>query len=167
MIRSVKHSDASKLVDIYNYYVANSIATFETETISPERMISRIKGIEKNSLPWLVIEDQSESILGYAYASKWKERDAYRHSVEITVYLDHNLSAQGLGSQLYTALFYQLNSLAIHAAIAGVSLPNEASVALHEKFGMKKVAHFSEVGKKFGNWIDVGYWQVVLNIDSV
>jgi L-amino acid N-acyltransferase YncA len=163
MIRSVKYTDASRLVDIYNYYIANSTATFETDPISSDQLLSRIKGIEKNSLPWLVAEDESGNILGYAYASKWKERSAYKHSVEITVYLDHNLPAQGLGSQLYTALFRNLKTLAIHAAIGGISLPNEASIALHEKFGMKKVAHFSEVGKKFGNCIDVGYWQVLLN----
>jgi phosphinothricin acetyltransferase len=163
MIRSVKHSDASRLVDIYNYYIANSTATFETEPVSSEQMISRIKNIEENLLPWLVTEDKNGNILGYAYASKWKERNAYKHSVEITVYLDHNIPAQGLGTQLYTALFGNLKNLDIHAAMAGISLPNEASIALHEKFAMHKVAHFQEVGKKFGKWIDVGYWQVVLN----
>jgi phosphinothricin acetyltransferase len=162
MIRSVKYSDAARLAEIYNHYIANSTATFETEALTSQQMENRIKGIHKNLLPWLVTENSNGTILGYAYASKWKERNAYKHSVEITVYLDHNVPSQGLGSQLFTALFNDLKVLGMHAAIGGISLPNTASVALHEKFGMKKVAHFSEVGNKFGEWVDVGYWQVVL-----
>lgn len=163
MIRSVRHNDASKIVAIYNYYIVNSTATFETEPLSSEQMLCRIKGIEENSLPWLVAEDANGNILGYAYASKWKERSAYKHSVEITVYLDHNQSAKGIGTKLYKVLFSHLKSLSIHGVIAGIAQPNEASVVLHEKFGMKKVAYFPEVGNKFGKWVDVGYWQVGLN----
>lgn len=162
MIRPVTHSDAARLAEIYNHYIANSTATFETDAVTSLQMENRIKGIQKNLLPWLVTENANGIILGYAYASKWKERNAYKHSVEITVYLDHNVPSQGLGSQLYTALFNELKALGVHAAIGGISLPNTASIALHEKFGMKKVAHFSEVGNKFGEWVDVGYWQVVL-----
>lgn len=163
MIRSVKNTDASRLAGIYNYYVENSIATFETEPISSDEMENRLASILKHSLPWLVAEDLNGDVIGYAYASQWKERSAYRHSVEITVYLEHNLIAQSLGSKLYTALFTELDKQSVHTAIGGISLPNEASVALHEKFGMQKVAHFPEVGKKFGKWIDVGYWQILLN----
>jgi phosphinothricin acetyltransferase len=162
MIRPVKHSDAARLAEIYNYYIANSTATFETEAVTSQQMENRLKDTQKNLLPWLVTENQNGTIFGYAYASKWKERNAYKHSVEITVYLEHNVPSQGLGSQLYTALFNDLKTLGVHAAMGGISLPNAASVALHEKFGMKKVAHFSEVGNKFGKWVDVGYWQIVL-----
>ena len=151
MIRTVEYSDASRLAEIYNHYVANSTATFEIDPISSDEMKNRIKDIERHSLPWLVCEDDSTNTIGYAYASKWKERAAYRQSVEITVYLDHNLTAQGLGSKLYTALFADLKNLSIHAAIGGISLPNEASVALHEKFGMNKAAHFPEIGLKWSS----------------
>ncbi|WP_339722629.1 N-acetyltransferase family protein [uncultured Paraglaciecola sp.] len=163
MIRAVKYTDASQLADIYNYYVMFGTATFETEAVSADEMANRIQKIEGNSLPWIVAEDQRGSIIGYAYASKWKERHAYRHSVEITVYLDKNHRSQGLGSKLYAALFAHLKSISVHVAIAGIALPNETSIALHEKFAMKKVAHFAEVGNKFGKWVDVGYWQLVLN----
>ena len=162
MIRPVTHSDAARLAEIYNHYIANSTATFETDAVTSLQMENRITGIQKNLLPWLVTENANGIIHGYAYASKWKERNAYKYSVEITVYLDHNVTSQGLGSQLYTTLFNELKALGVHAAIGGISLPNTASIALHEKFGMKKVAHFSEVGNKFGEWVDVGYWQVVL-----
>jgi phosphinothricin acetyltransferase len=162
MIRPVKHSDAAQLAEIYNYYIANSTATFETETVVRIQMEDRIMRIQNDLLPWFVAENPKGIILGYAYASMWKERKAYKHSVEITVYLDHNVYSQGIGSQLYTALFNHLKTLGVHAVMGGISLPNKASVALHEKFGMTKVAHFSEVGYKFGEWVDVGYWQAIL-----
>jgi phosphinothricin acetyltransferase len=98
MIRLAKYTNASRLADIYNYYVTNTTATFEIEPISSDDMRNRIKNIESHSLPWLVCENKSGEIHGYAYASQWKERTAYRHSVEIAVYLEHNLTAQGLGS---------------------------------------------------------------------
>ena len=98
-------------------------------------------------------------ITGYAYATKWKARSAYRFAVETTVYLADGLARQGLGSRLYEELFGLLKERQIHAAIGGIALPNDASVALHEKFGMRKVAHFEQVGFKFGKWVDVGYWE--------
>ena len=91
-----------------------------------------------------------------------KGRCAYRYSAEVTVYLDAAVVGQGLGTQLYTALFDSLRRSGCHVAIGGIALPNAASVALHEKFAMQKVAHFGEVGFKFGRWVDVGYWQLTL-----
>jgi len=96
------------------------------------------------------------------YASKWHGRSAYRFSTEITVYLAPAHVGRGIGSQLYARLFPILRDRGIHAVIGGIALPNEASVALHEKFGLEKVAHFKEVGYKFDRWIDVGSWQGIL-----
>jgi L-amino acid N-acyltransferase YncA len=160
VIRSAHPSDAEAIVGIYNYYVANTTITFEEQPVSAEEMRRRIDVIQAAGLPWLVLEE-AEQVLGYAYASKWKERSAYRHSVEISVYLKHGIQARGLGSRLYEALFSALAERGIHAAIGGIALPNEASVRLHEKFGMKQVARFEQVGYKFGQWLDVGYWQKV------
>ncbi|HEV7431928.1 MAG TPA: GNAT family N-acetyltransferase, partial [Steroidobacteraceae bacterium] len=95
------------------------------------------------------------------YASRWKGRCAYRYSVESTVYLEPLAVGQGLGTALYSALFARLQELGCHVVIGGIALPNAASVALHEKFGMRQVAHFAQVGNKFGRWVDVGYWQWV------
>ncbi len=103
-----------------------------------------------------------EHIVGYAYATPWKPRSAYRFSVEASVYVDFAHMGWGTGSLLYGQLLSVLQEKQIHMVIAGISLPNEASVALHEKFGFRKVAHFPEVGFKFGSWIDVGYWQRAL-----
>ena len=112
-----------------------------------------------------LVAEQDGVIAGYAYATPWKARHAYRHSVEITVYLRQNSLARGLGTALYSALFDALQKRPIHAVVACIALPNAHSVALHEKFGMRKVAHFAEVGYKLGAWRDVGYWQVNLDKD--
>lgn len=162
MIRSVFKEDAISIAEIYNHYISETIITFETEVVSPENMFDRISKIQSDELPWLVAEDDSGKVIGYAYASKWRERFAYRFSAEVTVYLSPNYSGKGIGTQLYEALFSELKLRSIHSVIGGIALPNQASVALHEKFGLEKVAHFKEVGYKFNQWLDVGYWQGAL-----
>lgn len=159
MIRSVLDKDAAYIGKIYNYYISETVATFETEIISPDIISDRIAKVQNDNLPWLVAEDDSGQVIGYAYASKWRERFAYRFSVEITVYLSPNASGAGIGTKLYEALFVELKHRSIHSVIGGISLPNPSSIALHEKFGLEKVAHFKAVGFKFDQWLDVGYWQ--------
>ncbi|WP_444897160.1 arsinothricin resistance N-acetyltransferase ArsN1 family B [Microbulbifer sp. SSSA005] len=161
MIRAVKASDSAGIAKIYNYYVENTCITFEVEPVSAEIIADRVEECSKNNLPWLVAENEGR-LIGYCYSSKWKGRCAYQYSVEATVYLDTNYSSKGWGSKLYNELFKQLSELNVHAVICGIALPNAGSVALHEKFGMEKVAHFKEVGRKFNRWIDVGYWQCLL-----
>ncbi len=160
MIRKATGRDAAAICDIYNYYVENTVITFEEELVSPEDMQNRIETIGK-TLPWIAWEEDGV-IQGYAYASPWNVRSAYRHSVESTVYLDPKSIGKGLGRALYEALISQLKDLAIHSIIGGIALPNEASVALHEKLGYQKAAHYKEVGWKMNRWIDVGYWQLIV-----
>lgn len=162
MIRLVEKKDASAICDIYNVYIANSVVTFEEELINESEVHKRIEKIDSEKLPWLVAEDDKGNILGYAYASKWHDRYSYRFSVEITAYLANHHMSKGLGTQLYNVLFEQLKRKNIHSVIGCITLPNEASVRLHEKFSMTKVAHFKEVGLKFERWLDVGYWQGIL-----
>lgn len=164
MIRSANTQDANDIANIYNHYIANTAVTFEEEIVSADDMSRRIQEINSLALPWLVAENNGE-IQGYAYASKWKGRYAYRYSVEVTVYLSPLATSKGWGSQLYAQLFKQLRQLSVHAVIGGIALPNEPSIALHEKFGMEKVAHFKQVGFKFKQWVDVGYWQINLGQD--
>lgn len=159
MIRSALDKDAASIAEIYNFYIVESAATFETEIISPDVISERITKVQNDNLPWLVAESDAGEVIGYAYASKWRERFAYRFSVEITVYLSPKVGGMGIGTKLYEALFKALKHRSIHSVIGGISLPNPSSIALHEKFGLKKVAHFKEVGLKFGKWLDVGYWQ--------
>jgi phosphinothricin acetyltransferase len=121
-------------------------------------MAARLAAVEAAGLPWLVGE-QEGAVVGYACATPWKGRSAYRFTVEVSVYLDPSCTGRGWGTRLYERLFERLARRGIHAAIGGIALPNDASVALHEKLGMAKVAHFRETGFKLGRWIDVGYWQ--------
>lgn len=162
MLRPATTADAAVLAGIYNHYVANTIITFEEKPVSAPDMARRITETLAAGLPWLVWAEPDGRILGYAFASKWKSRCSYRYSAEATVYLDKSATGRGLGSKLYAAIIAELRELKMHAVIGGVSLPNAASVALHEKLGFRKVAHFKETGFKFGQWIDVGYWELML-----
>lgn len=160
MIRDAERSDAEAIARIYNHYIEKTVITFEEVSISVEDMCSRIVETTQ-SLAWYVFEIEGR-VVGYAYASKWKGRCAYRYSVESTVYLDPDVVGKGVGSKLYSRLLDALKEKSYHAVIAGIAIPNEGSVALHEKFGFIKVAHFKETGWKFDRWIDVGYWQLLL-----
>lgn len=164
MIRNARSEDAPLIADIYRPYVETTAISFEEVPVIASDMAGRMEAVQALALPWLVAE-QDGVIAGYAYATPWKARHAYRHSVEITVYLRQNALARGLGTALYSALFDALQKRPIHAVVACIALPNAHSVALHEKFGMRKVAHFAEVGYKLGAWRDVGYWQVNLDKD--
>lgn len=161
-IRAAELSDAAEVADIYNHYVGQSIVTFEDEPVSDAEMARRIEEVLSESLPWLVAEEAGR-IVGYASSRKWKSRSGYRFSAETTVYVEPGYARRGIGSKLYARLFPILQARGIHAVIGGIALPNDASVALHEKFGMRKVAHFPQVGFKFDRWIDVGYWQRTLS----
>lgn len=160
MIRDCVAEDAVRIAEIYNYYVQNTVISFEEEPITAEMMLERMTKITQ-SLPWLVYEDEGV-VIGYGYASPWKERAAYRHSVECSVYLDREKVRRGIGTELYHALVDRLKALSVHCIIGGVALPNDASVGLLEKFGFEKVAHFKEVGMKLGKWVDVAYWQQII-----
>ncbi len=160
-IRDATAVDAGAIAAIYNGYVAGSIATFEVDPVADGAMQARIADVRARGLPWLLAEDGAGA-LGYAYAGPWRARAAYRHSVEASIYLAPQACGRGIGRMLYARLIDALRGLDVHAVIGGVSLPNPASVALHERLGFAQVAHFREVGFKFGRWIDVGYWQRAL-----
>lgn len=159
MIRLATALDAKSICEIYNYYIKNSVVTFEEEEISVKEMEKRISMVQEK-YPWYVFLSD-DTVIGYAYASEWKSRSAYRFSVETTVYLHPDFGGKGLGTLLYEKLISKLRSMNIHVAIGGITLPNDSSVALHEKFGFEKIAQFKEVGFKNKRWLDVGYWQLV------
>jgi phosphinothricin acetyltransferase len=157
-IRAASQLDAPAIATIYNPYITGTTITFEEEQLNPGQIAKRMEEVQSTALPWLVAETDRE-ILGYAVATPWRSRAAYRFSVEITVYISPSHTRRGIGSLLYGQLFPLLQARGIHAVMAGIALPNDASVALHEIFGLRKVAHLSQVGFKFDRWIDVGYWQ--------
>ncbi len=161
MVRSATLADAAAIAGIYNHHVLHTIVTFEEEAVTAADMAHRITETIAAELPWLVWVENSV-VLGYAHASKWKSRCAYRYAAESTVYLDKTATGRGLGTQLYTALIAELRQKKIHGIIGGIALPNAASVALHEKLGFQPIGQFKEVGWKFEKWIDVGYWELLI-----
>jgi phosphinothricin acetyltransferase len=160
MIRPCVQEDAARICAIYNHYVRETVVTFEESPVEEPEMARRIAEVTSR-LPWLVW-DSDEGILGYAHASPWKSRAAYRHAVEASIYLSPHATGRGLGTRLYEALLEELRKRDLHCVIGGAALPNPASVALHEKLGFTQVAEFRQVGYEFGRWIDVAYWELVL-----
>lgn len=132
--------------------------TFEKVAVIPSDMAARVAEAIGAGLPFMLAHAR-EVPLGFAYASKWKGRCAYRHSVETTVYVGRDHWRCGVGMALYRRLLDLLQNSGIHAVIGGIALPNESSIALHERLGFVQVTQFREVGFKFNRWIDVGYWQ--------
>lgn len=160
-IRPATPDDAAAICAIYNPYVAATTISFEEDAVSAADMAERIAEVQRAGLPWLVAQEERR-VLGYAYATRWRARPAYRSSVESTVYTGADVSGRGVGTLLYGALLDELRQRGVHMVIGGIAQPNERSVALHEKMGFRKVAHFSEVGRKLGRWVDVGYWELRL-----
>lgn len=160
MIRPAITSDAADIVAIYNYYVATTTVSFEESPISAEEMAQRIIDVGAR-LPWYVFEEDGR-VVAYAYATPWRVRAAYRFSVESSVYVSPGHPRRGIGSRLYRTLIDDLRGRGIRVVIGGIAQPNIASVALHEAFGFEKVAHFKQVGRKFEQWVDVDYWELLL-----
>lgn len=161
MIRSVTSSDIPAITAIYNHYISHSAVTFEEDIIDDSEMKTRIEHVTQR-LPWLVyVED--DLVTAYAYATPWKARSAYSYSVETSIYVDHRSQKRGIGSALYSRLMDELVNRNFHTIIGGITLPNIGSIRLHEKLGFKKIAEFEEVGFKFGEWRNVGYWQLTLS----
>jgi len=160
IVRLATVNDAQEVLDIYTPYVKNTVISFEAAVPSREEMETRIGRLIENN-PWVVLEKDHE-ILGYAYASKHREREAYRWSVDASVYVKEGCHGKGIGKALYTSLFMILQYQGYYNAYAGICLPNEKSVGIHEHFGFRKIAHYSKVGYKLGDWHDVGWWELFL-----
>lgn len=159
MIREIISADISQICDIYNYYIENTIISFEEKPVSHNEMERRIAEITTLFPFYVYIEN--DTVLAYAYATKWKSRSAYKNSAESAIYVKNGEHGKGIGRKLYTALLDNLKDRQIHTVIGGIALPNKSSQILHEKLGFEKVAHFEQVGFKFDKWIDVGYWQLI------
>ncbi len=133
MIREAVESDAAAISHIYNFYIENTVISFEEKPVSSSVIQSRIEAVREAGLPW-VVAIENDVVVGYAYATKWKERSAYRFSVEVSVYLANQMQGRGLGAKLYETVFSKLKEARINTVIGGITLPNPASVALHEKW---------------------------------
>ncbi|WP_159019546.1 GNAT family N-acetyltransferase [Algibacter sp. L3A6] len=161
MIRKATLADTSALLEIYNYYVIHTTVTFDEAALSLNAFTEKLELILKD-YPCIVFEDNNE-ILGFAYGSKFRPKPAYNYTVESTVYVKNGAHGKQIGSKLYTELLEQLKQRNFKSVLGVLTIPNPASVKLHEKFGFTQVAHLKEVGFKFDTWLDVGIFQLKIN----
>jgi phosphinothricin acetyltransferase len=159
-IRPARRADAERIAEIYAEFVDTSAATFEEKAPTGAEMLQRMEAAPR--LPWLVAYDPSSSVLGFAYASPHHVRSAYRWSVNCSVYLHESAQGRGVASALYSELIDVVRDLGYVTLFAGVALPNDASVALHERLGFRPVGVYPHSGFKLGGWLDVGWWWLPL-----
>jgi phosphinothricin acetyltransferase len=156
LVRVAEERDAEEIAAIYAPIVASTPISFELEPPSADELRRRIRET-LTRYPWLVADDGG--VLGYAYATQHRSRAAYRFAVDVSVYVAERAHRRGVGRALYTKLFALLEQQGFVAAHAGIALPNEASVALHESVGFERVGIYPRVGFKFGKWIDTAWVQ--------
>ena len=179
-IRVARQSDAVAVLKIYAPYITDTVVTFEYEVPALAEFEQRMAVVQRD-LPWFVCEvggraDSGEglaagvtggTIVGYAYASHFRERKAYDWSVDLSVYIDSDWHRQGIGKSLYTCLIEALKLQGYYNAYGGITMPNEKSIRLHEKFGFREVANYEHVGFKHGHWLDVKWYGLALAPTSV
>lgn len=160
-VRLASPLDAGAIAEIYVPIVVSTAISFEDTPPTADEMRARIEKT-LTAYPWLVAELDGD-VAGYAYGGRWRERHAYRYSVEVTVYVAEAAQRRGIARALYDALFRVLAAQGFHRALAGIALPNDASVALHERVGFTRVGVFRAVGRKFGAWHDVAWYERALS----
>jgi phosphinothricin acetyltransferase len=161
MIRQCTAADAPGVHAIYNHHVLHTTVTFEIAPVSIEEIARRIETVTAR-YPWLVwIED--DVVAGYSYAAEWRSRCAFAQTVESAIYVGEAYQRRGIARALYTALLDRLREQGIHCVIAGLGLPNPASEALHAHLGFREVGRFHDVGRKFDRWLDLAYWQLLID----
>lgn len=160
VIRPARPEDLDTLVEIYNHYVLHTAVTFDTEPFTAD---TRRPWFEEHATQGrhrlLVAVDAHDEVCGYASSGRFRAKRAYDPSVECSVYLREGRAGRGLGTALYTALFAALRREDVHRAYGGVALPNPASIALHRKLGFTPIGVYREVGRKFGRWWDVAWYE--------
>jgi len=159
-IRLAEAADAEAVAAVYAPFVTDSVISFEAEPPVPDEMRGRIAATTV-SHPWLVCE-LDDVVVGYAYAVAHRTRAAYRWSTDTSVYVDAVWHRRGIGRALYTSLLAILRAQGLVNACAGITLPNPASVGLHESVGFRPVGVYERIGHKSGRWHDVGWWQLAL-----
>jgi phosphinothricin acetyltransferase len=156
-IRPALRNDLGRITEIYNHYVIHTPITFDLAAHSVEDRIPWFEQFATAGRHRLLVAEEDGIVIGYAGTMRFRDKAAYQTSVETTVYCSHDALGRGIGSRLYAALFEAVAGEDIHRVVAGYTLPNAATLALHERFGFKPVAVFSEVGRKFGRYWDVGF----------
>jgi phosphinothricin acetyltransferase len=161
-VRAGRPDDLPALTAIYNHFVRHSHATFDLEPFTVEARREWFGHYDVTGPHRLLVAEVDGAVRGWATSGTFRTKPAYARSVETTVYCDPDATGQGLGSALYGELLGVLGGEDVHRAYAGVALPNDASVALHERFGFRAAGTFHEVGHKFGSWWDVRWYERAL-----
>lgn len=157
MIRTVTEKDAGRIAEIYGYYVANTPATFDLDPPSREDMEEKIRDILADGYPWLVYEEEG-TVMGYAYASRFREREAYRYTVEVSVYLDLEARGRQIGRELMERLLERVREMGFYTVVSIVTTPNERSERLFRALGFQYVGTFRNIGYKLGAWRSVSQY---------
>jgi L-amino acid N-acyltransferase YncA len=158
-VRAATQTDAAAIAAIYAPYVEHTAVSFEQVPPAAEQLGQRL--LAEPRLPWLVA-DREGDVVGFAYASAHRARAAYLWAIDVSVYVRADEQGRGTGRQLYAALLPIVRGLGYVTAQAGIALPNDASVRLHESFGFTAVGVYPRVGFKLGRWHDVGWWSLLL-----
>jgi phosphinothricin acetyltransferase len=163
-VRHARPEDLPALTTIYNHYIVHTPITFDLKEYMPEERRVWLEEHQPSGRYRLLVATDDSGILGYASTSRWRAKAAYDPTVETSVYVRHDAVGRGLGTLLYGALFDAIASEDVNTIVAGMTLPNDASRALHAKFGFSEVGVFSGVGRKFGKYWDVGWFQRTLKV---
>ena len=158
-VRRATLDDLPALTDIYNHYIVETPVTFDLAPLEPDDRREWFDAHQGSLRYQLMVADAGGVIAGYATTSRWRPKAAYERTVESTVYCRHGYTGRGIGRCLYAALFDAIAGTDVHRVVAGVTLPNPSSIALHERFGFTSVGVFREVGYKFGRYWDVGWFE--------
>ena len=158
-IRSGQENDVPAITEIYNHYVVNTTVTFDVEPYAADRRRFWFRQFTPAGRHQIVVAERAGAVVGYAYSTVFRARAAYDSTVETTVYVDRSALRGGIGTALYTDLFARLAKSGVHRAIACIALPNEPSIALHERLGFRAKGSLAEVGHKFGKYWDIGWFE--------
>ena len=154
-IRDVVPEDAERIQEIYSPYVADTVISFEITVPGKSEMKKRIQKLLANAFPYIVAENENGTVVGYAYADKFGEREAYRYSFIVSIYLDMEVQSKGIGQKLYDELEKRMKKMGIVQVLSAITGKNEKSLKFHEKNGFTKIGHFPNVGYKMGEWHDI------------
>ena len=158
-VRPAIQQDLARLNDLYNRYVLETHFTFDIEPMTLEARREWFTHYDTTGRYRVMVGVSDGSVIGYACSSRWRPKAAYETSVETSIYVAPDAVGRGVGTRLYEELFRSLLGEDVHRAYAGIALPNQASIALHERFGFKRVAHFTKRGRKFDRYWDVGWYE--------
>lgn len=154
-IRDVLPEDAERIQEIYSPYVADTTISFEITVPDKSEMQIRIEKTLSNGFPYIVAENENGTVVGYAYADRFGEREAYRYSFTISIYLDMKVQSRGIGQKLYDELEKRMKKMGIVQVVSAITGKNEKSLKFHEKNGFIKIGHFPNIGCKMGEWHDI------------